>query len=514
MRLEKNINIGNPAFSGLDYKYQRRYQTMASSTSKDGTLTHAPQKPGGKGFHADSMRTPTPVCFEPQLEDAFSALKREVSDFAKSRETHESKMRALLSSLSAKDINNMLYRIFAPYYDEFMSGHEIAIGRLVRQMSAVEQVAFQGEGPLGHIFRDPLLEMSCGTGTVVKLICDSMPEERLALLKVTANDLSDDMKARAYEKLSGYPCSLGFSSTDLYAADFPKNSFGTAVLSQTLHLMSDQDVVAEERSGNYVHMAEDRHMPVKFNLIRKAFDCMKEDGTFLIIDEWPAILSNSGGELGPGFAYLFNDGLRPIDRSALKHYMNTMPDVHFIAQLSVPIDSRHSMYVLAYRKHSGKVPRSQSHAKASDRRIAVSRVVESFIAAEKWFIEAIGTRGAKPLPMADAKPHISRRKDPIDIRGPSDCIVLSMRMHHLDHETRLALISSSIESLRLGGSLLIIDEWPPPGNARHKVRLDELKRSCVTHFSAKLMRAGSLRIPIDPHSESGMHGYRYVKISD
>lgn len=444
-------------------------------------------------------------------------ITRRLADYGSEREKHERWMRQTLSLLDAATINNLRYRLFAPHYDEHMGEHERAIDFLLRQFVDVERTAFPGRQPL---IQDRVLEMSCGTGAVIKLMCGALGAERAAGMHFTANDLSPDMQGLARAKLHSLPASVDFTSQDISRLDFPSKSFGTIVLSQTLHLITDEDVIAQERASNYMHVDSERHIEAKYNVMTDAWDLLAPGGTFLIIDEWPALLTDRGGPLGPGFAYLFNDGLRSIDIDVFQSLiMQQMSGSKFVAQLKVPIDSKHHMHLLAYRKDEPK-PHSRIPLTPDfgpHRETAAARVLETFRAIDGTFIDSLNPSGGgnpwvslHPIPEDSMIIRPGHELEPEAQRHSS--IVLDRCLHDLDHFDRYDLISSAVRSLAVGGSLIIIDEWNPPEGKRNPLRLSSLGSSIMMRFTKNMIFAGSMRLPIHDLYNSGMYGFEYRKV--
>lgn len=447
------------------------------------------------------------------------AITEEIGGFGRARALHERKMRDLLDGLSPQEINNLRYRLFAPHYDAHMSRHERAIGYLFRQLVAIEKAAFRPVGkPLIH---DRIIELSCGTGTIIKLLSNSLPQSRASRVGITANDLSDDMKAIARKKLAGLPCSVEFTAEDLRSLPFRRRSYGTAILSQTLHLITDDEVVRQERDSGYMFIDGKRHLDPKYRVIRKAWDLLETDGTMIIIDEWPALLSDRGGPLGAGFAYLFNDGLRGIDWSTFQHsIMSEMRGVSYAVQVKVPIDSVHTMYLHVYRKDGDKLERNEAlppgRKFAKARAAAIDRIIDSFKAIDPDFIKSVKPPNrARPwvrfLPIAGSavhNPKVGGSPSP----GRYNCVILSGRIHELSYKKRHKMMLGAIRMLKLGGSLLLIDEFPPPRGSAHPVRHQTDLDAYLDRLSKNLIFGGEIRVPIAPPYTSTMRGYLYRKV--
>jgi 2-polyprenyl-3-methyl-5-hydroxy-6-metoxy-1,4-benzoquinol methylase len=466
--------------------------------------------------HQSGVRPSTPGLEGGSEQVIFDEICRNIVDYDQHKLEHEKRMRALLSSLDAVQINNLRYRLFAPHYDHHMKEHERAIASLLRQAVNVEAIGFGGRGLIN---RD-LLELSCGTGTVILQLCEALPPGRAERLQFVANDLSDDMKRIAREKLAGLPCSIEYSSQDLRWLDLPSGSFGTVILSQTLHLITDEEVVNQERASNYMFVDENRHLDEKYWTISRAWESLAPGGTFFLIDEWPALLSDRGGPLGPGFAYLFNDGLRPVAKDTFHvSVMEQMGGCRFVTQLKAPIDSKHQMYLMVYRKEAGpylgKVPAGPDFAGL--RRSASERILEIFRTIEQDFISSMSpANGETPwvnlLPIGSGTRRITDPREELAWGQEVDCVVIDQCMHRMEKYDRFDMIAYAVGALNVGGTLIIIDEWSPPGGSTHPLRQASLKPAYMNRFSKQMVSAGSVRIPIADGFESGMYGYQYRKV--
>ncbi|HSB47740.1 MAG TPA: class I SAM-dependent methyltransferase [Candidatus Bilamarchaeum sp.] len=439
-------------------------------------------------------------------------IELNIAQFDMQTKSHEASIRQLLSTMSSAQVNNLIYRLFAPHYDEHMKGHARAIDILLGQLVQVENIAFTNN----RIIRGNVLEMSCGTGSVIKLLSSALPPARLEGMGFVANDLSEDMAAIARAKLAGLP--VTFTSQDVKLLPFPAKMFGTAILSQTIHLITDEDVVRQEREENYMNVDEDRHLDQKYRAVANAWNSLEDGGTFLLIDEWPAMLSDRGGPLGPGFRYLFNDELRPISRDAFQgSIMETLPGSCFVAHLKVAIDSKHHMNVIAYRKQpktgSSRIPPPPDYA--AERRKAFEKVLEIFKRIDRDFIGSMEPTGGEPwirlLPMHEGVKVVSDPKEEYLGDSANNCVVINQCLHGLEPYDRYDLISGAVSSLKLGGSLIIVDEWNPPEGKR-PLRLNSLKPLYMNRFSKFLVFAGSVRVPISAAFDSGMYGFEYRKV--
>jgi len=443
----------------------------------------------------------------------FRELSECVRDFGERVMEDEGRIRSLLSRLDAVSINNLRYQLFAPHYDEHMRGHEVAVSNLLGQMVSIQSAAYPDA-----LIGDDILEMSCGTGMVIDQVCRLLPSQRLRGLRVVGNDLSDDMKGIARRKLQEYPCSLEFTGQELGELSFPRGSFNTVFLSQTLHLIIDSDVQRQERESNYMYIDEHRHLTEKLKVLRNAWWTLKERGVLVIIDEWPALLSDRGGPLGPGFAYLFNDGLRPADlRMVQDSIMPQLPGSRYICQLKVPIDRHHHMYLIAYRKEGhdqGRLP--ETPGASALREAAVQAVMSAFSSMDEHLRSGMVPRGGD-RPYVDflpvGAPLIVTTMSDVPTKPDScGCIVLNQCMHNIGKKDRFALISACMNALSVGGALVFIDEWLPPEGSAHPLRQTDIGSVYMGPFFRNLVSAGAVRVPIYEGYENSMYGYQFRKV--
>ncbi len=454
---------------------------------------------------------------EGHRHETLKEISRRIEDYDLRKDEHERSIRAALSSLDPVSINNLRYKLFAPHYDKHMEGHERSIRFLLRQLVELERAAFGESFLLGQ---GQVLEMSCGTGTVIKILCDAMGSERAGGLDFVANDISEDMKAVAREKLGSLPAGVRFTAEDILCPSFQRESFRAIFLAQTIHLVTDPEVVAQERASNYMHIDSERHLEAKSAVLNAAWDRLERDGLFVIIDEWPALLSDRGGPLGAGFAYLFNDGLRGVDLGVIHNsIMMQLAGARFVAQLKVPIDSAHHMHLLAYRKEDARmhIRMPLSPAFSSFREQASARVIEAFKAIDPSFIQGMQpTDGSSPWvhlhPIRDDYLVVRRGGELEAGSGGSRCIILDRCMHALDQYDRFDLVLDAVRSLSVGGSLIIIDEWSPPEGTAKAMRLDSLSSSLMIRHRKNMVFAGSVRVPINDLYGSGMYGFEYRKV--
>jgi hypothetical protein len=265
-----------------------------------------------------------------------------------------------------------------------------------------------------------------------------------------------------------------------------------------------------------------RHLNAKMEVMESGFRMLRPGGTFVIIDEWPALLSDRGGPLGPGFAYLFNDGLRGIDWGTFRNsIMSRIPGARFVAQTKVPIDNVHAMYLWTYRfepersdEARHRFPCGSGNEQA--REGVVQRLMDAFDELDRFSIESIkppegGKAWVKFIPIYKDRVVVSKPKDADSIPKQRNCVVLSRCMHEVSNGKRLEMIRSAVDSLKPGGSLIIIDEWPHPASCTSPTKKSAM-RADMDRFRRSMVFVGSIRLPLAEGHSSGMYAYQYRRV--
>lgn len=425
--------------------------------------------------------------------DLTDQILGEFSNYSSSAEYHQKRIRQILSKLTVLETNNLIYKFFSKHYDHHMTDHRVAIQSLIKQVTMADVIGLNI-----NVFGRRNLEMSCGTGTIIRLINDSLPFDRLPIFFV-ANEPSPDMKNIAIKKLSDI--NVDFSSFKIGNLNFERNSFDTVILSQTLHLLVDEVIISQERQSGYMFVGgQNRHIRAKYNAIMQAYDLIKPGGTFVLIDEWPHLLSD-GGPLGPGFAFLFNENVRFIEQKDLKEkILDRLPNSRFVAELSAPIDNLHTMYLNVYQKEP-----SQEEISIGDAEI---KLIEIFKNLDKRFVDS-----TKPPPRKKPVVNFLKVKKNETFTYVSElpsgsecfnCIIITNAFDNLQFEQKLELISKSSTALKTGGSLFLVTEL---GSKTQNSEADFEK--IMDNFSDHLVRISSIRIP---SAVSGLYGLHYRKV--
>lgn len=459
--------------------------------------------------------------------------------------------------------------VWADGYDPHMkaTGHDNAIDNLLKQAYLLDALRdIENREPF---IGEDILEMSCGTGTVIDLLCRNATPENRARIKVVANDLSDAMKDIARKKLWGQ-CDVKYTCQDVRKLKLPEASFDTAILSQTLHLITDPKKLNKEMSANSVRGFSD-HVDAKIDAIRRAFASLKEGGHFMLIDEWPAVLTAKAvakQKKENAVTTLFETTFRPIqERMDIRtDVMTSIPGARFVAELKAPIDRWHSMYLFIYEKRDENEEKRKLPPPEKDMGTSKQEVILNFIskaeverqeriatiakARENAEVRLLGSlmeidskfraaywpedgeapaesagsadtvyKWRKFTPMLDLESTL-RIDNPLKISelGSKEwtTIIISRQMHQMDESHREELIEGAINALTEGGALLIADEWDPPEGSSHPIveKADLWKTMKKYQKKDVIMFEASMREPImAEYQGSGMFGYLYRKIN-
>lgn len=503
--------------------------------------------------------------FSQRIHDIFARFSRHrgatqsehelLSRYRDAFQNEERLRQQIRETIPTKRLSQALFDSWADGYDQHMGEkHDPAVAHLVRQALELHNRNFgtypaTGKVKTGvpRIFGNGILEMSCGTGTVVKLLCENLSPEDLAGATFIANDTSREMKAKARQKFAqlaqGHrPAKIVFGSSDLRRLDVA-HPFNTAILSQTLHLISDPALLDKERHPQQtLFEIDDEHLAVKLDVIRGVFRRMDYGDHFILIDEWPAVLTKRAQQRPDEalISALFYEIFRPIkDRAAFSDLMKNIPEACFVAELKSRIDQYHSMYMLIYRKDpirpklGGPSIPTMEEIRASPRLLrrlprietartaAMDKVFDAFVAIDRQFIDTfkpVNGEAAKWAPFIPLEKATPFECTPEKLAGKDslsgatyDTIVLKQVLHEMDDTARQALIKKAIDSLNLGGAIMFIEEWPPK-NAKQPLSSREFRNATMRLYERELVFEGALRQTIMPEYDSGMYGYLYRKM--
>ncbi len=532
---------------------------------------------------------------------------------AENEELFQAEMKKLLSEIPPENYSAEIMRMlfarkvgetdgWAPTYDPHMydTGHDTSIEGLMRNILQLDTLGVNGES--SPIVGNRILEMSGGTGTVIDILYRGVLQknirtkmakqadeqiksgqsgeiasdvaERLCRealeeakeLDVTLNDVSEDMKQIAMAKLKE-KCKVTYTGQDLRNLDFQRWSFETVILSQTLHLVTNPSLLALERDPGWPQGKTD-HMEAKLDVIKKGFNALVPGGHFILIDEWPAVLSdNPAKPLDVLISFLFKETFRPVaDRAIMCNALHDeIPAAKFVAELKIPIDKHHSMYAIVYEKGSfdretRALPLSDFKGdtfpnndtalppEVEERHEAESRIVGAFKDLDAEFIRSYQRMNGgqywenfEPLDLqkdhhlrlavmrekADRTPEeqledimaqLKAERGKPEAEKRFNSITISQALHWLEPERRKELIEYAIDALRLGGALVIVDEWNAPAGLPYPVENDEFRSRTMGRFQKRtknrIIFEGALKTHItEGYEASHMCGYMYRKIT-
>lgn len=463
------------------------------------------------------------------IDQVSKELVEEIKVLKTSEEEAERNIRRILAKLPQEDfsgsLTRMLFRIWSKdgMYDKHMSktGHEIAIDHLLGQLVALDRLN-QAYGAHERVIGPRILELAGGTGTVIKLLSANLEEGELRRLNITLNDVSSDMKNVARMKLGQLPCKMTYSGYDIRRLALPEGSVDTAILAQVLHLLTDPNALKMELDPDYLMTVGKSHIQAKIDVVRRAFDVLSWNGYFILIDEWPAVLSESSNNpVERMVENLFRKTFRPVGRRDLRDsIMKNIPFARFVAELKIPIDAHHAMYLHLYRKDFGKPGNDNARSRKSSekaRRAAEDKIFEAFLNIDEVFRHRYKVNHLKPgesnrlwvefLPM-EGPFFDSRSGEDIPSRKHSqNGAVLAGILHSNDEAGRFAYMEQTLAAIRPGGWLMVMDEWPAKGPnylPKHQFR-DTFMKNFYVIFE------GSLRSQI-PYGNNGVYGYLFRKI--
>ncbi len=421
-------------------------------------------------------------------------------------------------------------------YDEHMNrtGHDKGVETLISALVELDRLGF-GSAP-GSIIGDRLIEMSCGTGTVIKLLREKFSPEEAARLNVVCNERSSAMLEMARGKLgeerteytnydaknlSEHIREAGPHSMDNGDNGLEAGSFSSAILSQTLHLLMDPKMVRYEM---YEPDLLSQHIETKEEVMKNAFKLLREGGHFILIDEWPAVFtSKTPANVREAIVErLFQETFKPIWSSKVASFLEWELQRTFVGKFAAPIDGKHSMYVLLYKnertdeKDTGVTDQGQK-----DR--AAGRLIEAFKRTDLKIVHGWGpqVREGMPdysnifIPFGEGKILESRGPDPMPEGGQYDSIVLVGKMREVGLDNWSSFLKKTVKMVKLDGTVLVIEPIDEldrlfereytnyEGDPRfHKEDFEKY----VTMHDGTLMFEGMLRETIAPGSNSGMYG--------
>ena len=228
-------------------------------------------------------------------------------------------------SEKTRDVKDFYDSTFAKNYDPHMeeTGHYAAMRRLLDFI-------------IPNIPRGLILDPACGTGEAISYILSKRED-----LRFIANDFSPAMLAIAFKKLEDfYPERVLFTQFDAQTIPFKDDTFGTILLTYTMHWFEDKLGAAE-------------------NLHR----ILRPGGALISIEEWPLIVSPS--QYSEEFRDKLLRTIAPMELEEMNFeiffktgFCSLIPRHH------IPIDEKHEMRLAVYgsRLKYPEVPKTVSAA--------------------------------------------------------------------------------------------------------------------------------------------------------
>ena len=476
-----------------------------------------PLKKGNNGT-AVVERLPFPGNFPVALEEAMPAMNsasanelaesafkkiRELKASARDLGEIEDGMNALLYDLACREevnyslvVDKLLMRHWTQKaddgsisYNAHMQDHVDAADTLFEGVMKELRNRFRGNRKIR------ILDVSCGTGEVLKKFLDRVPRDVLHRIQVVANDASPAALEVCRETLKGYEGrvkKIRYSNLDV-SKELPDGKFHIILESQSMEFISDDRIIKAKRLGRTIRQDEEEYdRMAKRDLASALFDrLVPERGLMLMVQEDPMMLTQAARDAdGLITKMLFDEIFRPISKEhMITDVLKEIPGVKFICDLQAPIDRRHDMYLIASSRSRKKDAKLGYHSmRPSQLPPSSDRTSRDFDVNERNIVQAMetiypilaerlrkingdngvlrpisGTRLVIDRQKWDdeaSKPHFWRRN------GTNDLVIISGLIHYIGIERYQSLIYnlSSSGKVKEGTVLLFIDEWPaPPG---------------------------------------------------
>ncbi|MFH1520192.1 MAG: class I SAM-dependent methyltransferase [Candidatus Micrarchaeota archaeon] len=414
-------------------------------------------------------------------------------------------------------------------YDGHMKEHDLAVRELFRlAIAAIHRTRVeQGQE---RIFKGTVLEGSCGTGSVIRSIIDIMQDvdpEGLQGINFIANDLSSGMQDQAKEKLAD--ARVTYTQQDLRELSVG-TKIDVAILSQTLHLLVDPELLERERVGD---AAVTDHRQAKTDIIKKIFDQLGDGGFFILVDEWPAKLSRNRSTLRPDIEAAFEENFRPINSKAdfRDRILANVPGARFVTELKIRIDLEHSMTLFLYQKDPLKLhaprgirlPSIKKHASKYEVPLTVVRRAR-IEASQKMFemiqnLDRVFVERYRPVNgerkiwdnvrrIADCPPErIFDIRNGTQMPSEFDVVLMADVLHQMSDAERQVLFSNAVRNLGIGGAMIVMDLWKPPAKSPYPVSKRDIRNTLIGPYEDRLLFEGAIRIPVLPTLANGRSGF-------
>ncbi len=397
-------------------------------------------------------------------------------------------------------------------YDSHMIDHEMAYEQIVKSLAKIQMLGYD-------IYGKRVLEMSSGTGTLIKLACNILPPEVVRGITFYANDESPEMMKVGWEKFSkellNLPAGIECMFADL--SDFPIDvEYDTTKIGSTTHLLVNPQLLEVELSQE--NKKRKNHKNAKRRAIQTAgFDCLKDGGYHIHIEEFPAKISLNESSV---VSILFNLIARPLgDPTSLRRIIGSIPEARHFVEFDMDIDGMHGMKTIVYEKDPERIPgRSDTTFPRNGKREyaeAEIAAIEVFDAIDPQFIESYSTEeGIGFIPLESMVLEHADTDKPVS--GKHDGIVLSRQFHcnpfhDMPWDKRVGMMEGLIDAIKPGGAIFVSDLFPGPMH-NERFRKSHL-RELMGEFEDRLMFEGTVRMPLKPEQYQGVYTYMYRKDS-
>ncbi|HSB47297.1 MAG TPA: class I SAM-dependent methyltransferase [Candidatus Bilamarchaeum sp.] len=436
-------------------------------------------------------------------------VEKAFAEIAKIKETSggdldelERRMACLLYDLASRNeldytltVNKLLMRHWTQRtgdglvaYNAHMQEHVDAIDTLFEGAMKEVNTRFRGNRKLR------ILDVSCGTGEVLKKFLDRLPDRVLSRLKIVANDASPaalDVCRETLRPYEGRVKKITYTNMDISEGRLPDGKFHVVLESQSLEFISDDRIIKAKRLGQTIRQDEDEYdKNSKRVAVAALFDkLVPERGLLLIVQEDPMMLSKPGRTPdGVITRMLFDEIFRPIRKEELiNDILKAIPGAKFVCDQQVQIDRSHDMYIAVSSRsrkkdarigtyHSSKsvVPQPAALRTSRDFDVHETNIIQAMEGIYPILLERLkkfdgheqfrpitGTRlviDEKKWEDEASKPWFWRRN------GTNDLVIVSGLIHKIGIEQYQRLIDNlnSSGKAKPGTVLLFIDTWPAP----------------------------------------------------
>ncbi len=424
-------------------------------------------------------------------------------------------------------------------YDEEMIEHEVAIEHLVYMLVALHSHSISNDR--AGIFGDNLLELSCGSGTIIELLARRLPLELVSQMRITANDISRAMQNDARIKMAGLvnrPAQIEYTNYDIRHLRNPNGSLilpsdhTNVILAQTLPFLTDPALLEQEQNGFVPRRGE--HRKVKMDVLESIFGrkqnltdrLLQTNGHFTLIDEWPWMCSVNKSVIDK----LFSMVARSLsDRSNLEHMVFSLVEqgARLRAIFKACIGKgHHSMYAMDWYIDPVKIERLSTgqrsllrnmrrndHIREETLRCAIGALTKTDEHFRESYPKSNGRTWVPFVGLEEVKPHTvhGNSKWKNELVGRKHDVVILQELHSVPEHERNSFITTAVGKVNVGGALIFADEWEPGPQTETLSRLPKwpkhrIKEEMKTAHEGEMMFQAMLREPFQINSQTFDNG--------